>query len=63
MKTSRPINLKHQEVAVKGLDGWIACFDKAKLSGVLRGVGVTDIGDIQHHEKLMSEAYEMGKAI
>lgn len=51
------------DVAVEGMKGWIACFAKAKLSGVIRGVGVTDIGDAQHHEKLMSEAYEMGKAI
>lgn len=51
------------DIAVKGLQGWIACFDKAKLSGVIQGVGVTDIGDIQHHEKLLSEAYIMGKAI
>lgn len=41
--------------------GWITCFDKAKLSGVIRGVGVTDIGDIHHNEMLLSEAYKMGK--
>lgn len=51
------------DVAVKGLQGWIACFNKAKLSGVIRGLGVTDIGDIQHNKKLLSEAYKMGKTI
>lgn len=56
-------NQEAMNVAVEGLQGWIACFDKAKLSGVIRGVGITDIGDVKHHEKLMSEAYEMGKAI
>lgn len=61
--TAADSSLGAVDVAVKGLEGWIACFAKAKLSGVFRGVGVTDIGDIQHHEKLMSEAYEMGKAI
>lgn len=61
--TAADENLESVDVAVKGLEGWIACFGKAKLSGVLRGVGVTDIGDIQHQEKLMSEAYEIGKAI
>ncbi|MEQ8155599.1 MAG: flavodoxin family protein [Clostridiaceae bacterium] len=61
--TAADESLESVDVAVKGLEGWIACFDKAKLSGVLRGVGVADIGVIQHHEKLMSEAYEMGKAI
>lgn len=61
--TAADENLESVNVAVKGLEGWIACFDKAKLSGVLRGVGVTDIGDIQHHDKLMREAYEMGKSV
>jgi hypothetical protein len=61
--TAADENLESVDVAVKGLEGWIACFDKAKLSGVIRGVGVTDIGDTQHHEKLMSEVYEMGNAI
>lgn len=61
--TAADENLESVDIAVKGLEGWIACFDKAKLSGVLRGVGVTDIGDIQQHEKLMNEAYEMGKGI
>ena len=56
-------NPEAMDIAVKGLQGWITCFDKAKLSGVIRGVGVTDIGDIKHNKKLLSEAYEMGKAI
>ncbi|MCO5384949.1 MAG: hypothetical protein NHB14_03400 [Desulfosporosinus sp.] len=51
----------NKDVAVKGLEGWVACFGKAKLSGVIRGEGVTDIGDIQHNEMLLSEAYKMGK--
>ncbi|WP_432404172.1 flavodoxin family protein [Wukongibacter sp. M2B1] len=61
--TAADNNSKAMNVAVKGLQGWIACFDKAKLSGVIRGVGVTDIGDIQHNEKLLREVYRMGKAI
>jgi len=56
-------NLSAMDAAVKGLQGWIACFNKANLSGVIRGVGVTDIGDIQNNEKLLIEAYKMGKAI
>jgi multimeric flavodoxin WrbA len=56
-------NKEAMDSAVEGLQGWIACFNKAKLSGVIRGVGITDIGDVKHHENLMSEAYEMGKAI
>jgi multimeric flavodoxin WrbA len=56
-------NQEAMDVAVEGLQGWITCFGKAKLSGVIRGVGVTDTGDVKHHEKLINEAYEMGKAI
>jgi len=56
-------NPEAMDAAVKGLQGWIACFNKAKLSGFIRGVGVTDIGDIQHDEKLLIEVYKMGKAI
>lgn len=53
----------HASQAVKGLEGWITCFGKAKLSGVIRGVGVTDIGDIRHNKELLSGAYEMGKTV
>jgi multimeric flavodoxin WrbA len=56
-------NPEAMDTAVKGLQGWIACFNKVKLSGVIRGVGVTDIGDIQCNEKLLREAYEMGKEV
>lgn len=56
-------NQEAMDIAVKGLQGWISCFNKVKLSGVIRGAGVTDIGDIQHNEKLLREAYEMGKEI
>jgi len=61
--TAADENRESVDVAVKGLEGWISCFNKAKLAGVIRGVGVTDIGDIKHHEKLMIDAYEIGKAI
>ena len=30
--------------AVKGLEGWIACFEKAALRGVVRGTGATEPG-------------------
>lgn len=61
--TAADDNPEAMDVAVKGLEGWIACFDKAKLSGVIRGVGATEIGDIQHNERLLGKAYKMGKAI
>lgn len=48
--------------AVKGLTGWIDCFDKTTLKAVVRGTGVTDAGDIQGNSALR-KAYELGKAL
>lgn len=49
--------------AVKGLEGWIACFDRARLSGVLRGVGVDGLGAVQHCPALLEQAAQMGRSI
>ena len=38
--------------AVNGLEGWIDCFEKSHLSGVVFAGGVTDPGEIQGHESL-----------
>lgn len=48
--------------AVKGLEGWIACFEKAELKGVVYGVGADEIGSIKGNSALI-EAYEMGKGV
>jgi len=48
--------------AIKGLQGWLDCFEKTNLKGVVRGVGVTDEGDIAGNP-VLQEAYEMGKTI
>ena len=47
--------------AVNGLGGWIACFEKCSLKGVVRGVGATDIGDISAAK--LDEARAMGAKI
>ncbi len=47
--------------AVNGLKGWIACFEKARLKGVVRGVGATNPGDIRQHASALEAAYAMGK--
>jgi len=49
--------------AEKGLQGWIDCFRKAKLSGVVRGVGAVQVGDIRNLPSVLQEAYEMGKSV
>lgn len=46
--------------AVVGLQGWIDCFEKARLAGTVFAGGVTSVGEIQGHPAL-KQAYEMGK--
>lgn len=48
--------------AASGLEGWIACFPKAQLSGVVFGGNVTEPGMIQG-SSAMKKAFEAGKAI
>jgi hypothetical protein len=48
--------------AVSGIEGWIECFEKARLAGSLFCGGVTNIGEIESSGKL-KEAYEMGRMI
>lgn len=48
--------------AASGLEGWIACFPKAHLSGVIFGGNATDIGTIQG-SSAMKTAFDTGKAV
>ena len=48
--------------AVKGLEGWIACFEKARLAGTVFGGGADAVGTIQGNPAL-EKAYGMGKNI
>lgn len=47
--------------AAAGLEGWVECFPKAKLSGVIFGGNATEEGTVS--QKALSEAYEAGKAV
>ncbi|WP_217805873.1 hypothetical protein [Sporomusa malonica] len=49
--------------AVKGLQGWIDCFEKTKLSGVVRGAGADQLGAIRNLPSVLQEAYEMEKSV
>lgn len=49
--------------AVKGLAGWISCFEKARLAGVLRGVSLYEQGAAAGAKALLKEAYDIGAAI
>ncbi len=48
--------------ALKGMNGWLECFPKARLAGIVFGGGVTASGDIKDHPSLL-KAKEMGKHI
>ena len=46
--------------AVKGLEGWIACFEKAALRGVVRGTGADGAGTILQVPAALKSAFELG---
>ena len=48
--------------AKSGLEGWIACFPKAKLAGCVFGGGTTGTCEIAD-SAAMTQAYELGKAV
>ena len=47
--------------AVKDLEGWVACFPKCRLAGVVRGTGVTEAGDIGKRPEILKESRELGQ--
>lgn len=47
---------------VKGVQGWVDCFDGVKLCGVVCGTGADGIGTVQSTPAFL-EAYEMGKRL
>lgn len=49
--------------AIKGLQGWIACFAGTRLAGVVKGLGVDGVGSIVEAPAAMKAAYEMGRGI
>ena len=48
---------------IHGLKGWIACFEKARLAGVVRGGGADAPGSMNQLPEKLTQAYELGKGI
>ena len=48
------------EGPLKGLQGWIDCFEQAELKGVVCGLGAEKSGDVKAMPA-MAEAYELGR--
>lgn len=46
----------------KAVQGWVDCFGKAELAGVIFAGGVTDVGEIKGHSAL-AKAEQVGNAI
>ena len=46
--------------AVKGIQGWIDCFSKSRLAGVVRGVGISESSDALKHKELLDQVYTLG---
>ena len=49
------------EKAYSGLSGWVDCFEKAELCGLVTGGEIDDPNDAQNHMDAVERAYEMGK--
>ncbi len=50
------------ERAESGLQGWIDCFERARLAGSVFAGGITMTGDIKNHPSL-KKAYDMGRNV
>lgn len=48
--------------AASGLEGWVACFERARMKGTVFAGGVNEAGDIKEHKSL-AEAYETGRNV
>lgn len=51
------------DIAANGLNGWIMCYPKAQLKGVILGAGAEACGDINNNPEVLQYAYETGKSI
>ena len=63
LATSADEEESSMEAAVKGLEGWISCFEKSRLAGVVRGTGADKKGAIEDCGDALSAAYEMGRNV
>ncbi|RHG35352.1 flavodoxin family protein [Fusobacterium varium] len=49
--------------AIKGLQGWIDCFEKTSLKGVVKGLGADSAGSIRNFPDTLKESFNLGKNI
>ena len=51
------------EKAYNGLQGWVDCFEKASLKGMVGGSGIDAANTAAGHVDVMKKAYELGKKL
>ena len=51
------------EKACNGLQGWVDCFEKASLKGLVSGGGIAEANTAIDHVDIMKKAYELGRNI
>ena len=51
------------EKAVSGLEGWVDCFEKASLKGIVTGGGIGGANAAPKHADVMRKAYELGNKL
>lgn len=51
------------EKAYNGLLGWVDCFERAKLCGLVAGGGINDGGDAENHPDAVQKAYSLGRSL
>lgn len=49
--------------AEKGLQGWVSCFEKVRLAGVVRCTDTDALGAVRNAAKALETAYELGKNV
>ena len=47
--------------AYNGLQGWVDCFEKATLKGIVMGGGIDDANSATKHNDIMKDAYRLEK--
>ncbi len=51
------------ERAVSGVEGWIECFERARLAGTVFLGGVTEAGEGRKHPEKLQEAFALGRDV
>ncbi len=62
MTTAADTEKNAMDGTIKGVQGWIDCFDGVKLCGVVYGVGAEAVGSVKN-TPAYTQAYEMGKSV